>query len=412
MYKKTLKNIKNNIKKKEQLCLDLFKNSEKKPHGIHDKIPHYIFSAENAMHPAKLTMSHEDTLSFLNEKGYNAESMDGKYGEKEKSIIVHNPPKHSLRHLHDFARNMGQDSSIVSDGHNHEMHYLNGDKAGKHHKGKGTVQHQTEPHDYYSTLEDGTHFSHGFDFESLHTESDMIKVPAGSMKKSEVMFKKGIYSLKKAESGPKHKLAMAGAGTKLIHFSPKEGLEELNPDHHGSIGGKKGTGAEVRQGVPEHRMTFYYAEGVKPESKVTTGSKSKYVVDVGSRKLYDINKDTEGLREKAYNKAKEEANNKQVNRGIVHNDAMKRHYHQHIKDAGYHGIYNSGLDNTMSHAVGMFEPMKPEAEYRIHPNDFKETSSKNHHAMEDHLNQAKSFSEETGHHNPDFLHNLRNNFEE
>lgn len=412
MYKKVFKNIKDSLKKDENLTIDICKNSEKKPHGIHDKIPHFIFSAENAMHPSKIEMSHKNALDFLKNKGYNAESIKGKYGKEENSIIVHNPPKNTHRHLMDFARNLGQDSAIISSGHDHEMHYLNGPKAGKHHKGQGTVLHQDPPHDYYSTLEDGTHFSHGFDFDKLHTDSELIKEPAGSIKKSEQMIKKGQYKLAKAESGPKHKLALAGPGTKLIHYSPQEGLEELHPDHHGSKGGPKGTGAEVRQGVPDHRMTFYYAEGVEPESKVTTGAKSKYVVDLGSKKLYDIAKDPEGLRESSYKEAKKEADTRQINPGLVNNKDRKKYYHQAIKDAGYHGIYNSSLDNTMSHAVGMFEPMTPEAEHKLHPKDFKETSAKNHHAMDDHLNQAKDFAKETGHHSPKFLHKLRNKFEE
>lgn len=403
MYKKVFKNIHSDLKKKEEYVNNLFK-ADKKPHGIHDKIPHFIFSAENAMHPANIEMSHDDALEFLKNKGYDAEPMSGKYGKEEKSIIIHNPPKSSLRHLNEFAGNLGQDSAIVSDGYNHEMHYLNGKKAGKHHKGQGTVLHQDPPHDYYSTLEDGTHFSHGFDFDKLHSDSKMIKQPAGSLKKSEDLIKNGMYRLRKAEDGPKHKLALAGPGTKLIHYSPQQGLDELHPDHHGV----RKIGSEAKQGAPDHRMTFYYAEGVEPESLVTGGSKSKYVVDVGNKKLYDIAKDPEGLREKARNKAKEEAEGRQINRGLVNQEDMKRHYHQHIKDAGYHGIYNSSLDNTMSHAVGMFEPMKPEAEHNIHPKDFKETSAKNHHAMDDHLNQAKSFAKEAGHHNPKFLHNLVN----
>ena len=413
MYKKVLKNIKTDLNKKEQYINDLFKGSDKKPHGIHDKIPHFIFSAENAMHPANLEMGHEDALEFLKNKGYRAEAMDGKYGKEEKSIIVHNPPKSSLRHLNDFARNLGQDSSIVSDGYNHEMHYLNGDKAGKHHKGQGTVLHQDAPTDYYSTLEDGTHFSHGFDFDKVHTDSKMIKEPAGSLKKSEDLIRNGQYKLRKAESGPKHKLAMAGAGTKLVHYSPEKGLDELHPDHHGV----RKIGSEAKQGAPEHRMTFYYAEGVEPESLVTSGSKSKYVVDVGDKKLYDVGNDKDGLMGPAHEKAQSDQDDHYAKKGwsgkmMVSGEEKKNAYHAAIKNAGYHGIYNSSLDNTMSHAVGMFHPMKPEAEHDIHPKDFKETSAKNHHAEEDHLNQAKSFAKETGHHNPEFLHNLRNKFEE
>jgi hypothetical protein len=408
MYKKVLKNIHSEIRKNESFLEKLLKNSDRKPHGIHDKIPHYIFSAENPLHPAKFSMSHDETLEFLKDKGYHAEEMSGKYGNEEKSIIIHNPPKHSFRHLNRLAQDLGQESSIISDGNEHEMHYLNGRYAGQHHKGQGTILHDEAPEDYYSTLNDGTHFSHGFDFEKRHKDSDFLKEVPGKIKKSEQLIINGKYRLAKAESGPKHKLALASPGTKLIHYSPKENLEELHPDHHGV----RRIGSEAKQGAPTHRMTFYYAEGVQPESLVTSGSKSKYVVELGNKKLYDIAKDPHGLRDIARQKTEAIASNRQINRGIVRPDEMRDTYHKEIKDAGFHGIYNSSLDDTMSHAVGMFEPMKPIAEHKIHPNDFKETSAKDHHALDKEKQQAQTFAQETGHHNHEFLHNLANSFKE
>lgn len=413
MYKKVFKNIKNDLRKKEDFINNLFKGSHKKPHAIHDKLPHFIFSAEKPYHPANLEMSHEDAIKFLSDKGYDVEEMEGKYGEKERSILIHNPPKTTHRHLMNFARNLGQDSAIISNGYDHEMHYLNGPKAGMHHKGKGTVLHQDAPADYYSTLNDGTHFTHAFDFDKVHNDSELIKNNDKDIKKSEKLIKNGVFRLRKAEEGPKHRLALAGPGTKLIHYSPQKGLQELNPEHHGV----RKIGAEAKHGAPEHRMTFYYAEGVEPESIVTSGAKSKYVVDLGDKKLYDIAKDPEGLRGKAKDMAQKAVNDYAKKKGWVGQsmatgEDVKNAYHQAIKDAGYHGIYNSSLDNTMSHAVGMFYPMRPEVEHELHPNDFKKTSAKNHRAMDDHKNQANDFAKENGHHDGDFLHNLRNKFEE
>jgi len=413
MYKKVLKSIHSDIRKTEDFLDNLYKNSDRKPHGIHDKIPHFIFSAENPMHPSKFSMSHEDTLKFLQDKGYHAEEMKGKYGQEERSIIVHNPPSHSLRHLNRLAQDMGQDSSIISDGHKHEMHYLNGMKAGRHHKGNGTLLHQDAPEDYYSTLSDGTHFTHGFDFDKTHVDSDFIKDRPEKMKKSEQIIKNGVYKLCKAEGGPRHKLALAGPGTKLVHFSPQEGLEEIHPDHHGV----RKIGAEAKQGAPTHRMSFYYAEGVEPESIVTSGSKKKYVVDLGNKKLYDIAKDSHGLRDIAREKAQTKKDEYSKSKGWtgqmpINADEFRDAYHQEIKNAGFHGIYNSSLDNTMSHAVGMFESMKPEAEYKIHPNDFKETSAKDHHNLDAHREEAATFASENGHHNPDFLSNLSQKLKE
>lgn len=404
MYKKVLKNIKGDLNKREDFYTNLWKNSDKK-HAIHDKLPHFIFSVENPIHPSKFKISHDQALALLKEKGYNAESMSGKYGEPEKSILVHNPPKLSYKHLNRFASALGQDSTIISDGYDHEMHYVNGPKAGKHHKGEGTVFHKEEPNDYYSTLEDGTHFTHGFNFDKLHSDSKFLKNMPGKMKKSENFIKNGKFLLKKAED-KEHKLASAGPGTKLIHYSPHEGLRQLHPDYHGV----RRIGSEAKQGAPTHRMTFYYAEGVEPESVVTSGSKKKYVVDLGSKKLYDIAKDPHGLREKAYETAKKVADQRQINPGLVRDDEMKDAYHQEIKNAGFHGIYNSNLDDTMSHVVGMFSPMTPEAEHRLHPADFEKTSAKNYHAIDASKDHAQNFAEEHGHHNFEFLHNAKEKF--
>ena len=402
MYKHILKNIKTDLSKKEGFLTSLWKNSEKR-HAIHDKLPHYIFSAENPMHPSKLEMSHEDTVSFLKDKGYNVEEMNGKYGDEERSILIHNPPKNSLKHLNNFVSSLGQDSAIISDGYDHEMHYLNGPKSGRHHKGQGTVFHRDAPSDFYSTLSDGSHFTHGFDFDNTHKDSKFIKDIAGTLKKSEDFIKNNTFNLRKAESGPSHKLERAGAGTKLIHYSPKQGLSEIHPDHHGV----RKIGSEAKQGAPEHRMSFYYAEGVEPESLVTSGSKSKYVVDLGDKKLYDIAKDKHGLHTKAMQKLQDAADKRDYNKGIIMPYEKLPAFHQEIKDAGFHGIFNSGLDKTMSHAVGMFEPMKPEFEHPLHEKDFKETSAKNYHAEDEKLNESKNFASENGHQNHEFLHNLK-----
>jgi len=397
MYKKVLQNIK--IQKKQTETTDLWKKEE--DHAIHGKLPHFIFSAENPLHPTDSSMTHEQVLDLLKDKGYRAEEMRGKYGEEERSILVHNPPKNSFRHLNNLATSLGQDSAIISDGHDHEMHYLNGTQAGRHYKGSGTVFHRDEPEDYYSTLADGTHFAHEFDTEKTHKDSKFIKDIAGSIKKSESFVRNGIFNLKKTEE-KSHKLDNAGVGTKLIHYSPHEGLEEINPEHHGI----RRIGSEVKQGVPDHKMSFYYSEGTKPETVVTSGSKHKYVADLGDKKIYDIAKDKDGMHSKVMEKLQAEANKRPINRGIVNSQEKKKAFHGAIRDAGYHGIYNSGLDETMSNVVGMFESMKPESSHKIHPNDFKEASSKNHHESDEKKSKAKEFAANEGHHNHKFLHNL------
>lgn len=135
---------------------------------------HFIFSAENPYHKDKntLNLTHEQTLNFLKQKGYNAEEIKGKYGQEERSIIVYNPPHHSLHALMDLVTNLGQESGILSDGENHQMYFYHGDMRGKYVKGKGTNYHKETPEDYYSTLSDGTHFTHNFDFDQYHDTVD------------------------------------------------------------------------------------------------------------------------------------------------------------------------------------------------------------------------------------------------
>jgi hypothetical protein len=397
MYKNIYKNIKQNISKKESFITSLWKTES--THPIYDKKPHFIFSSENPKYPSKVQMSHDETLEFLAQKGYKAEGMEGMYGTKEKSILVHNPPKSSYKHLNNFAASLGQESSIISDGYKHEMHYINGDKAGRHHKGESTVFHKDQPEDYYSTLADGSHFTHGFDFEDTHKKSDFIKDVAGKMKKSEVYIRNNYFHLKKSED-KKHPFETAGPDTKLIHYSPEQGLEEIDPNFQG----KRKIGSESKQGAPEHKMAFYYAEGIQPEDVVTSGSKSKYVTNLGDKKLYDIAKDPNDLYQTAMDKLT-------AKHGEQIMPYMRQPaFHAEIKNSGFSGIYNSGLPSDMSRAVGMFETVKPDSEHPIHLEDFKETSAKDHHALEEEKNKAKEYADDNGHPNHEFLHNLNERF--
>jgi len=136
-----------------------------------DKVsgPHFIFSAENAGHPAKnqLGMSHYKTLYHLKNSGYDAHSVSGQYGKPERSIIVYGVDPDRAEELHNLASRLGQDSSIYSSGKRHEMRFHHGDQAGKKVFGEGTTWHKEKPGDYFTTLPGGQHhFTHNFDFGS------------------------------------------------------------------------------------------------------------------------------------------------------------------------------------------------------------------------------------------------------
>lgn len=329
-------------------------NKSEKSHSITNKKPHYIFSAQKPRHEVTSSMNHGDVVDFLNEKGYKTEVISGKYGgEKEDSIIVHNVKQDQIEHLDSLASSLGQDSSIVSNGYDHEMHYLHGKNKGLHHKGQGTVLHTKEPEDYYSTLSNGTHFTHAFDFDNLHSESSLKPQKQEKIEKSE-----------------ENK-----ASTMLIHYSPQKGLKTISAKFQGS----RVKDESSKQGIPNHPTSFFYREGVEPESTVTSGTQSKYIVDASEHKLYDIAHDPEGIRSKAKEQAQKIADSRQVNPGIVSSEDMRNIFNQHMKDSGYHGFYNSSLDNTMKNVVALFDDVSPSQEIDLHPNDFKITSIENHH---------------------------------
>ena len=60
--------------------------------------------------------------------------------------------------------------------------------------------------------------------------------------------------------------------------------------------------------------------------------------------------------------------------------------------------------------VGMFHPTDVNEEHEMHPKDFDEASSKNHYDEQKSLSSAQSHANVYGHHNPEFLHNLKESF--
>lgn len=388
MYKKLYEII----QKREEEQSDLFKSVSEYKNIILGRRPHFIFSAENPIYNAKLRMSHDEVVDFLKNKGYRVSTATGCYGSMENSIVIDNPPKHSVKNLKQLSADLGQESSIYSDGYDHEMHFHAGENAGKHYKGQGTTVYKKRPEDFYTTLDDGTTFSHLFNEEKLFDNKDsMHPIPPKKMRKSENSRYKMPYI---AKSEGNHPLKDRKGPVTLIHYSPQRNLTEIHPDHHGS----RRIGAEAKQGAPVNRLAFYYLEGVKPEPLVVQSTKSKYTTALGNHKLYDVGSDPDGL----WGKLKKKAMKKQINPGVVHKDD----YHTAIKNAGYHGIYNSSLDDTMSNVVAMFEPMKVDKEHPIHPNDFHETSAIDFHFEDKKRKEAKAYAEAEGHHDADFLHKL------
>ena len=389
MYKKILKKIKTDSATKKQAVEDLYKSQG---NAVKDRKPHFIFSAENPMYPENLkyNMSHHDVLDLLQRKGYKAEEMQGMYGHPERSIIVHNPSHLAAKHLLDLSKDLGQESSIYSNGYDHELHFHGGPNAGLHVKGQGTAIHKRPPDDYYSTMNDGTTFTHQLNTDQLHEPKDsMLKQGSSNLKKSE---SNGRLILAKNED--QHPLVTAGPDTKLIHFSPHENLDSIDPAYHGI----RGIGSEAKQGRPTHPMGFFYLEGTKPEHVVTSGAKSKYVSRLGDKKVYDVGTDPENIKGGLRDAAKD----RQVNPGSYTREELD----SAIKHKGYHGIYNSTLDDTMKNVVGMYHPMPVEKEMKFHPKDMEGATSRDFHGEKEHLKDAKQFAQDNGHHDGSFLHKL------
>jgi len=126
--------------------------------------PHIIFSPENPLFPnsIKVKESIDEAVKNLVNQGEDAKKVQGHYGQPENSIIVFNPknPESILQHVKD----LGQESAIHSDGENHKFIFLNGPDEGRFVSGKGTVFHTEKPKDNYTTLPNGQHFTHNFDF--------------------------------------------------------------------------------------------------------------------------------------------------------------------------------------------------------------------------------------------------------
>lgn len=132
--------------------------------------PHFLLSAENPKFPEKnsLKMDHPTVLSHLQGAGYDAHEVSGHYGAPEKSIVVYGVNGQQADSLHGLAAKLGQDSSIYSNGQNHEMRFHHGEMSGKKILGQGTQHHSVKPADFFTTLPGGAHhFTHNFDFDKV-----------------------------------------------------------------------------------------------------------------------------------------------------------------------------------------------------------------------------------------------------
>lgn len=146
--------------------LSALADHKQKIHG-----PHFILSAENALHPQnnKLKLSHDQVLNHLFHASYDAHEVKSNFGKSSKSIIVYQVTPELAEELHKLASSLGQGHSIYSTGKASEMRFHHGAYANRSHYGEGTNFYDDTPEDGYHSLPGGAaHFNHRFDYKSHH----------------------------------------------------------------------------------------------------------------------------------------------------------------------------------------------------------------------------------------------------
>lgn len=139
---------------------------------------------------------HEKLRQDLVNSGLDHTEVEGHYGGKEKTFLVHHhaqpktaTPKRVFTHstfmvhhthpsehstIRDLAKKHGQQSVIHSMGGNHECHYVSGAGAGTHNKGTGHVV-MPEAKDYYTKVQhpkSTTKFQLNLDWDTKHPMSN------------------------------------------------------------------------------------------------------------------------------------------------------------------------------------------------------------------------------------------------
>jgi len=137
----------------------------------------------------------------------------------------------------------------------------------------------------------------------------------------------------------------------LIHYSPIQGLKEIDPEKMGSSGVR--SGGQYKYGLPETKTSFHYIKGTEPEDIVTSGAASRYKSFVHPQHLYDLQKDPKGLVSQAI----------QNNGGAWNTDMI----FSNIKKNGYKGIWAPNADHpVIKGTVQLFHPHPIATEENLH----------------------------------------------
>jgi hypothetical protein len=165
---------------------------------------------------------------------------------------------------------------------------------------------------------------------------------------------KALWSQKTRSFGKSefvNKKTLKKAPVSLLHFSPKEGLKEIDPKF-----ARTGADKTAKHHQTEHPHSFYYRKGttLPPADAHVWSGATQYEIEIpDDARLYDIGSDPEKHIKQLHEFSKE----KPVNPGLVTMDDI----HGMLKELGYHGFYNSNHPQ-LSNVVGLYhsQPVKKE----------------------------------------------------
>jgi len=134
-----------------------------------------LMSGENPYFQPQVEGGHEALGQMLQQMGLHHEPTSGKYGQPERSYIVHNPTAEQMQHL---GKLFGQESVVHSQNGQHRLIYTNGEHEGKYNKAhlQNPLEHfEQPPSDYYTTVPGHGHARINFDFDTKHDLDPVAK---------------------------------------------------------------------------------------------------------------------------------------------------------------------------------------------------------------------------------------------
>ena len=272
-----------------------------------------VSAGRNPAHPAekdlpadhpKFKERHEQLRGDLEAHGLDYTEVEGHYGGKEPSFVVHHHPdvkptnngRSAFMVHHDgegdgrsehevvrgLARKYNQDSVVHYKAGTGELHYTVGEHAGQHHKGSG-FEYKPEADDFYTKVDHGgkkpSKFTLNFDWDHLHDHSAAVHKSGDTMRTDAdpLAILKGMVpldTLQKAEGSrgghvightstgkpvyaPTHPTHAGPGGTPIVGVGQYKALESFTTKDHkdaaklhqraaSQISGK--AGGTVRQG--------------------------------------------------------------------------------------------------------------------------------------------------------------------